>query len=255
MGVSWKGSISFGLIYIPIQLKVATRDEQIHFNQLHEKCHNRIKYKKVCEFCDEEVKSSGIIKGYEYESGQYITFSEEDFDRLKTEKDKSIQIQQFVDLGEIDPVYYEKAYYVVPSGGEQAYQLLLKAMEETNKVGIAKVILGSKENLVALRVHNGKMFLYKLFFANEIEPHQEMVKTVELNQVEIDLAKQLIANLTRAFQPEDFYDEYNERLKEAIEMKVQGNEIETPKDEPNKQMINLMDALQQSLRVTEGPRV
>lgn len=255
MAVSWKGSISFGLIYIPIYLKVATRDEQIHFNQLHEKCHNRIQYKKVCSYCGEEVKSREIIKGYEYEKGQYVTFTDQDFERLKSEKDKTIQIEQFVNLEEIDPVYYEKAYYVVPSGGEQAFALLMAAMAQTNKVGLAKVVFGRKENLVALRVDQGKMYLYKLFFHTEIEPFDQVGINLELNGPEVELAKQLIANLTKPFDAERYFDSYHERLKDAIENKVHGKDIQVPQAEPDKQISNLMEALRQSVQSTEGKNI
>jgi DNA end-binding protein Ku len=255
MGVSWKGSISFGLIYIPISLTVATRDDHISFNMLHEKCHNRIKYKKICDYCDEEVKTNDIIKGYQYEENKYVIFNDDDLEKIKTEKDKSINIVQFVDLSEIDTVFYDKSYYVVPSGGERAFELLKQAMSETNKVGIAKVVFGSKESLVALRVDGDKMVLNKLFFADEIQHYQAPYASIEVNQGEVDLAKQLIGNLTKPFQPEVFHDEYNERVKHAIEEKIQGKEISEPVEATDNNIINLMEALQESLKATEGPRV
>ncbi|HEY8436180.1 MAG TPA: Ku protein [Haloplasmataceae bacterium] len=254
MAVSWKGSISFGLIYIPIQLIMATREQQIPFNQLHKKCQERIQYKKICSYCGEEVKSDEIIKGYEYEKGEYVIFTDEDFERLKSEKDKTIQIEQFVQLEEIDPVYYEKAYYVEPTGGEKAFFLLLKAMEETNKVGLAKVVFGKKEHLVALRIDKGTMYLYKLYFHNEIIPYKGYDFRFTLEGPEVELAKQLIQNLTRPFDPERFYDSYYERLKDAIEHKIQGKSVPQVKDEPDTQIMNLMEALRQSIRSSEGPR-
>lgn len=254
MAISWKGSISFGLIYIPIQLKVATRDQQIRFNQLHNTCHERIQYKKVCSNCGEEVKGADIVKGYEYEKGEYVIFTDVDFEQLKSEKDKTIQIEQFVKLEEIDPIYYEKAYYVQPTGGEQAFSLLMKAMNETNKVGLAKVVFGRKENLVALRVDKDTMYLYKLFFHNEVEPHAGYDLNLTLNGPEVDLAKQLIENLTKPFDPQKYYDSYYERVKDAIEYKIQGKSIPEPQDEPDAQISNLMEAFRQSIQSTEGPR-
>jgi DNA end-binding protein Ku len=255
MGVSWKGSISFGLIYIPINLQIATKEANIGFNMLHKECGQRIKYKKVCEFCGEEVKTDDIVKGYNYESDKYVIFEEPDFDKLKSEKDKSIQIVQFVDASEIDPVLYEKAYYVVPTGGEKAFELLKRAMSETNKVGIAKVVLGTKESLVALRMSQDKLMLNTLYFVNEVRSVEYPYVKVDVSQPEVDLAKQLIANLSSTFKPEQFHDEYQERLKEAIEQKIAGEEISVVKDEPENNIINLMDALQKSIETTQNYRV
>ncbi len=255
MAVSWKGSISFGLIYIPVSLYIATRDESIGFNMLHKECHTRIRYKKVCEFCDIEVKSSDIVKGYNYDENKYVVFTDDDFEKIKTPKDKSINIVQFVDISEIDPVFYEKAYYVVPNGGEKAFELLKQALYETNKVGIAKVVFGTKESLVALRVAHDKMLLNTLYFINEIKSVQAPYVNIELNQAEVDLAKQLIKQMTSTFVPEKYHDEYQERLKLAIEQKIQGEEIMIPKEKETQNIINLMDALQESLKMTAGTRV
>lgn len=253
MGVSWKGSISFGLIYVPISLNVAAREESIGFNMLHKEDHHRIKYKKLCEFCGEEVKQSDIVKGYNYEGDKYVIFDEDDFEKIKTEKDKSINIQQFVDLSEIEPIYYEKSYYVVPSGGEKAFELLKQAMRETNKVGIAKTVMGTKENLVALRVSGDQMLLNTLFFADEIRPVQQPAVQVDVSQPEVDLAKMLIANMTKPFDPTIYHDEYKERLKDAIESKIQGKAIAAPKEAADNNMINLMEALQASIEQTQRP--
>lgn len=255
MGVSWKGSISFGLIYIPISLYVATRKESIGFNMLHKDCHTRIHYKKVCDYCDEEVKSSDIVKGYNYEDDKYVVFTNDDFEKMKTPKDKNIHILQFVDMKEIDPVFYEKSYHIVPNGGEKAYELLKKALSETNKVGIAKVVFGTKETLVALRVAHDKMILNTLYFVNEINSVQVPYMNIDLKQAEVDLAKQLIMQMVEPFSPEKFHDEYLEKMKIAIEQKIQGKEISVPKEKEEKNIINLMDALQESLKQTSQTRV
>lgn len=255
MAVSWKGSISFGLIYIPVNLYVATKTENISFNMLHKDCHTRIKYKKVCEFCDREVKANEIVKGYNYEDDKYVIFDNDDFEKIKSPRDKSINILQFVDLEEIDPIFYEKSYYIVPSGGEKAFALLKQALMETNKVGIAKVVLGTKESLVALRVAHDKMILNTLYFVNELKSVQLPYINAEINQVEVDLAKQLIMQMTNSFQPEKFHDEYQEKLKNAITKKILGEEITTPKDKNEHNIINLMDALQESLKLTNEQRI
>jgi len=251
MAVSWKGSISFGLIYIPVSLYIATREESISFNMLHKDCHTRIHYKKVCDYCDVEIKSGDIVKGFNYEDDKYVVFSGDDFEKIKTPKDKSINILQFVDIKEIDPVFYEKAYYIVPNGGEKAFELLKQALTETNKVGIAKVVFGTKENLVALRVAHDKMLLNTLYFINEIKSVQVPYINVDLNQAEVDLAKQLIMQMSTPFSVEKFHDEYQEKLKLAIEQKIQGEEISIPKEKEANNIINLMDALQESLKRTE----
>ncbi|QVK17325.1 Ku protein [Mycoplasmatota bacterium] len=255
MGVSWKGSISFGLIYIPVSLYVATRKESIGFNMLHKDCHMRIHYKKVCDYCDKEVKSNDIVKGYNYEDDKYVIFTNDDLEKIKTPKDKNIHILQFVDISEIDPVFYEKAYFIVPNGGEKAYELLKKALSETNKVGIAKVVFGTKETLVALRVAHDKMILNTLYFVQEINSIQVPYINIDLNQAEVDLAKQLIMQMVEPFSPEKYHDEYLEKLKVAIEQKIEGKEISVPKEKEEKNIINLMDALQESIKQTTQTRV
>jgi DNA end-binding protein Ku len=253
MAASWKGSISFGLIYIPISLYTAAAEDTIHFNQLHKKCGQRINQKKVCPICKEEVKSEDIVKGYQYEDGKYVVFVDDDFERIKTPKEKSITIEQFVDLEEIDPVYYEKSYYVVPEGGERAYQLLLRALKESNKVGIAKVVLGTKESLVALRPNEkgSSLLLNTMFFESEIKAVQIQFTPSELDQTEVDLAKQLIGNMTSKFEPEKFHNEYNDKLKGAIEAKINNQQVSEPQEKPSN-VIDLMDALKKSLNQTQN---
>ncbi|HEY8365446.1 MAG TPA: Ku protein [Haloplasmataceae bacterium] len=247
MAVSWKGSISFGLIYIPVSLYSATQEKNISFNMLHKDCLTRIRYKKVCEYCDTEVSSNDIVKGYNYEDNKYVIFTNEDLEKIKTPKDKSINILQFVDILEIDPIFFAKSYYVIPNGGEKAFVLLKQALKETNKVGIAKMVLGTKENLVALRVIHDKMIVNTMYFKDEIKQMEDLFFNVDLNQAEVDLAKQLIGQMTKKFQPEIFHDEYQEKLQKAIEQKIQGAEFSVPKDENLPNIINLMDALKASL--------
>jgi DNA end-binding protein Ku len=249
LAVSWKGSIAFGLIYIPVNLYIATKASNISFNQLHKPCLNRIRYKKMCEFCEVEVKNDEIVKGYNYDKNKYVVFTNDDFEKIKTPKDKSINITQFVDLVEIDPVFYEKTYNIVPTGGEKAFALLKQALADTNKVGIAKVVFGTKENLVALRVASDKLLLNTMYFIDEIKAVEVPQVKYDLKQEEVDLAKQLIMNLSKPFLPEKYYDEYQEKLKKAIEQKILGEEISIPEEAPEHNIINLMDALQESLRV------
>lgn len=244
----YKGAISFGLVYIPITLSASIKDNDIGFNMIEKNTMSRVKYKKTCVDCNEkEVKNEDIVKGYQYEKGKYVIFTDKDFEKLKTEKDKNITISQFVNLSEVDPVYFDKAYYVQPTGGEKAYAVLLQAMEKQKKAGIAKTVLGTKETLVLLRAQNGHMLVSTLFFAEEVQKVPE-IKKAKVDKKELDLAESLIEQMTEPFKPERFKDEYNERLKKAIKRKIAGNEIIEQKDEPQPaKIINLMEALQKSL--------
>lgn len=244
---AWKGSISFGLIYIPISLQIAAKEETVSFNQLHKDTKQRIKYKKTCPDCEGEVPIKDIVKGYEYEKGKYVIFEEADFEKVKTEKDKSIVIEQFVNLSEIDPIFYEKSYYVIPSGAEKAFELLKKAMGDENKVGIAKVVLGEKESLIALRINNKDMVLSTMYFVNEIKKSQAKEYNVTFDEKELKLAKAIINSMTTPFEPTNYKDEYRERLLQAIEMKVKGQEIVTTEEKTVNKAIDLMDALTRSL--------
>ena len=250
-GISWKGSISFGLIYIPVNLQVAAAEEDVSFNLLHKKCGNRINYKKICTVCNEEVKQEDLVKGYHYEDGKYAVMTEDDFEKIKTARDRSINIEQFVSLVEIDPIYYEKSYYVTPTGGEKPFALLAEAMKRENKVGIAKTVLGTKESLVTLRADGTGMLLNTLFFANEIRSSPAASVVPELIPSEVNLACSLINSMTSAFQPGQYHDEYRERLEQAIQQKIHGQEIVAQPEQGAGNVVDLMEALQASLRAAE----
>ena len=158
MAYSYKGSISFGLVYIPVTLHNSIRQNDIGFNMIDKKTMSRVRYKKTCEDNENrEFKQEDIVKGFEYEDGKYVIFEEKDFEKIKTKKDKNITIEQFVDIADIDPIYYDKSYYVVPTGAEKAYAVLLTAMEQSGKAAIAKTVLGIKETLVMIRAKDGQM--------------------------------------------------------------------------------------------------
>lgn len=252
MGVSYKGSISFGLIYIPISLQLAAEESHVSFNMLHNKCNNRVNYKKICPVCNEEVKQDGIVKGYEYQDDKYVIMEDDDFEKIKTPKNKSISIEQFVNLNEIDPIFYEKSYYVVPEGGEKAFELLKATMKSENKVGIAKSVLSTKESLIALRVHEDHMIVSTMFFVDELRSAPSSPVNIEVNQSEVDLAKQLLQNMTSPFKPEIYHDEYQEKLEQAIEQKINGQEITVPIEDGKNNVIDLMEALQQSLNARKA---
>lgn len=245
----YKGAISFGLVYIPISLSASVKENDIGFNMIEKNTMSRVKYKKTCVDCDDkEVKNEDIVKGYQYEKGKYVIFTEKDFEKIKSPRDKNITISQFVNLDEVDPIYFDRAYYVTPTGGERAFNVLLEAMQKQNKAGLAKTVLGTKETLILIRAKDGKMLVNTLYFADEIQKQQE-IKLPKVEKKELDLAVSLIDQMTEPFKPEAFKDEYNEKLKKAIKRKIAGHEIVENKEkaEPSK-IINLMDALQKSLK-------
>lgn len=250
MAHSFKSSISFGLVYIPITLSVSVREHDIGFNMIEKKTMSRVKYKKTCVDCNnKEVKNEDIVKGYEYKKDKYVIFTDKDFEKIKSSKDKNITIEQFVDLDEVDPIYYDKAYYVNPVGGEKAFNVLLEAMQKQNKAGIAKTVLGTKETLILIRARDGKMLVNTLYFHNEIQKSPEIKKS-KIAKKELDLAINLIEQMTEPFEPAKFKDEYHEKVKKAIKRKIAGNEIIETKDNDAQptNVINLMDALAKSLK-------
>lgn len=251
MGFSYKTSINFGLVYIPVNLSIAVKDNNISFNMLHKKTMSRVQYKKTCVDCNnKEVNANDVVKAYQYEDGKYVIFEESDFEKLKTNKDKNITIEHFATLNEIDPIFYDKTYYVVPTGGYKAFSLLKRAMEDLKKVGIAKTILGNKEALIMLRVKNDQMYLNTMHFFEEIvnNPYQDNDTEVDIR--ELDLAKAIIDNMTVSFKPALYQDDYKERLLGAIEAKIRGQELLPLKDNQPNQVSSLFDALEQSLKQT-----
>lgn len=250
MAYSFKSSINFGLVYIPIELHNTVKNNDISFNQIDKKTMSRVKYIKTCVDCDERVvKNEDIVKGYEYERGKYVIFDDEDFEKIKTERDKSIKITQFTDINEIDPLYFDKPYYVNPAGGDEAFKLLLTAMERENKAGIAKAVLGNKETLIAIRAKDGEMLLNTLFFSEEVRPNPSGKTEANVNENELKMATTIIEAMTAPFEPDKYRDEYRKKLEEAIELKIAGKEIsELGKDKTDNSASSLMDALKASLK-------
>lgn len=249
MAYSFKSSINFGLVYIPIELHNTVKNNDISFNQIDKKTMSRVKYIKTCVDCDERVvKNEDIVKGYEYEHGKYVIFDDDDFDKIKTKRDKSIKITQFTDINEIDPLYFDKPYYVNSVGGDEAFKLLLTAMERENKAGIAKAVLGNKETLIAIRAKDGEMLLNTLFFSEEVRPNPSGKTEANVNENELKMATAIIEAMTAPFEPDKYRDEYRKKLEEAIELKIAGKEIsELGKDNTDNSASSLMDALKSSL--------
>lgn len=253
MHTMWKGSVSFGLVNIPIKMFTATEDKDIKFRYLHKECHTPLKYKKVCPTCNKEVAEAEIIKGYEYETGHFIIIEEKDILALKAEiDDRNIEILDFVKLTEIDPIYFDKSYYLAPQeNGRKAYTLLRKAMNDTDKIAIAKMTIRNKQTLAALRVFKNILVLETIFYPDEVRPVSQVSGLPEgdiVNEKELDIATKLIDNLTAPFDPQKYKDDYREALRELINKKIEGQEIEVAPQAPQRNVIDLMEALQASLK-------
>lgn len=248
MAVTHRGAISFGLVHIPVGLYTATQDNDIHFNQLHKEDNSRIGYKKVCKHCGQEMQSSDIVKGFEYDKDKYVVMTDEDFENAKTEKDRTIHILHFTELNDIRPIYYDKTYHVIPeAGGDKAFSLLRQAMKEENKVAIAKTVMGNSEKLLTIIPTENGMLIETMFFLDEIRDMPRPVANVSLNDAEITMAKQLINTMSQQFEPEQYKDEYQVRLRQIIEKKINGEEIVAPASETQGTVINIMDALKASI--------
>ena len=248
MAVSHRGAISFGMVHIPVGLYTAAQDNDIHFNQLCKEDGSRVKYKKVCAGCGKEVGPDGIVKGFEYEKGTYVLLTDEDFEKAKSEKDRTIHILHFTDLQSIRPIYYDKTYHAIPEqGGDKAFELLRRAMLEESKVAVAKTVMGTKEKLLALIPTDDGLLIETLFFADEIRPAPKEPARPGISGAELQMAKTLIGAMVREFQPEQYKDEYRARLWEIIRQKIQGREIMTPEETIQVNVVDIMEALKQSL--------
>ena len=250
----WKGAISFGLVSIPVGLFPATEEKTLRFNQLHDADHGRIKYKRVCSVDGEEVPFEHIVKGYEYEKDKYVVLEDEDFAAVPVHSSRAIDIVQFVDLEEIDPLYFQKSYYVVPEeAGVKAYTLLRQAMSEDGRVAVAKIALREKEHLCTLRFKDDVFVLETMFWPDEIRAteFEALDKRVEVRSQEVQMAKSLIDNLTQGFDPTQFRDEYREALLEVVEKKIAGEEIEVIAEPEATKVVDLMEALKQSVEATK----
>lgn len=252
MAYSFKGSISFGFVYIPVTLHSTIKNNDIGFNMIDKKTMSRVRYKKTCADCEgREIKQEDIVKGYEYEDGKYVIFEEKDFEKIKSKKDKNITIEKFVNLTEIDPIYFDKPYYVVPTGAEKAFVVLLTAMEEEGKAAVAKTVLGNKETLILIRAKDNQMLLNTLFFSEEVTKNPAKDITEKPNAAELKTAKAIIEGMSGKFNPEEYKDEYRRKVQEAIERKIAGKEIVAPKDNKTATVSNLMEALTKSLELTQ----
>ena len=245
-------NISFGLVSIPIKMFTAASGGGVSFNQLHQKCGGRIKQQQICPTCNEVVERSTLVKGYEFSKDQYVQFSDEELKGLEGEASRMIDIAEFVPLDQVDPIYFEKTYYIGPDkGGEKAYRLLADTMKQSNRVALAKYVMRGKENLVLIRAANNGLMLHTMYFADEIRDFSEVDKgeNAKLKPGEMELAQRLVNELaTDKFKPEQYADEYRTRVLEAVEQKVEGKQVTSLAPQAQRaQVIDLMDALKQSL--------
>ena len=253
----WKGSISFGLVNIPIALYPATRREEFKFRLLRKSDLSPVSYKRVAEKDGKEVPWDQIVKGYEYEKGKYVVLKDEDFERVDLEATQTVDIQDFVDQEEIDPIFFYKPYYLEPQkGGDKAYALLRDALKDSNKVGIAKVVIKTRQYLAGVKPEDGVLVLELMHFADELaDPGKLRVpKKTEVGKREMNMAKSLIDSMSSKWNPEKYRDDYREALMEVIEEKVEtgGKEIEEKPKKARKptKVIDLVSVLRKSLEQT-----
>ncbi|MCT2538252.1 Ku protein [Aquibacillus koreensis] len=260
MHTMWKGTISFGLVNIPVKLHAATENKDVKLRQLHKKCQSPIKYEKVCPICEEEVGNDDLVKAYEYAKNKFVMLTEDELKELQEEQtDKAVEIVDFVELQEIDPIYFEKSYYLSPNeGGAKAYSLLRKALQETGRIGIAKMIIRSKEQLACIRVYENTLVVETIHYPDEVRNVKDVPNVPEEAETpakELDTAKMLIDQLTASFDPEKYQDAYRTSLLELIENKKNQDETTTAKDKPTATNVtNLMEALEASLDQAKGTK-
>jgi DNA end-binding protein Ku len=245
------GTISFGLVSIPVRLYVATSSQQASFNLLHEQCGTRIKQQLYCPVDERVIERSELVKGYQFQRDRYVRFTDAELRAVEAAASPTIDIHEFVPLDRVDPIYFENAHYLGPDkGGEKAYRLLSEAMRDTKRVALAQHVSHGKEHLVLIRPYDGGLVMHEMYYADEVRAFSEIPAdgAVKLRDSETDLAKKLIEQLSAAeFRPDQYRDEYRERLMEAVEKKVAGEEIVAPPAPERAEVIDLMDALKKSL--------
>ncbi|MFD2613791.1 non-homologous end joining protein Ku [Paenibacillus gansuensis] len=251
MHTVWKGAISFGLVHVPVKMFSATEDKDISMRYIHKVCGSPLAYIRKCPSCDIEVEWEGIAKGYEYEKGRFVLFEKDELEAIGSGGSKEIKILDFIDLKEIDPIYYQKTYYLSPdSAGANAYNLLMEAMNQSGKIGIANVSIRSKSSMAAIRVIDNCISMETMFYPDEIRPVQQVPNLpakIEVNDKELTMAKMLIEQLSAPFDPGKYKDTYREDLMNLIQAKVAGEEIKVAPEQQKTNVIDLMAALQASL--------
>jgi DNA end-binding protein Ku len=256
MHTVWKGAISFGLVHVPVKMFTATEEKDISMRMIHHACGTPLSYVRKCQHCNTEVEWQEIVKGYEYEPGRFVLFQKDELDSL-SEVNREIRILDFVDLQEIDPIYFQKTYYLSPGDtGSNAYSLLLEAMRQSGRIGIAKVSIRSKGSLAAIRVIGNCLAMETIFYPDEIRPIQHVPNLpmqANVNERELTMARMLIDQLSTPFQPEKYTDDYRAALYSMIQAKIAGQEVRIAPERPQTNVVDLMAALQASLDAVGRP--
>jgi len=260
MRTIWNGSISFGLVNIPIGLALATQRNDVAFRTLHRECGTPIKQKRWCPVHEREVEADELVKGWEFAKGQYVLVEESDLEAVALQRSQSIEILRFVKLEDVDPVYFDRTYYLAPAEAEalrRPYVLLLRAMQESGMAAVGKFVLWGKENLSLIRAQGDALALELLFFADDVRSKAEIEEAVGATQVkkpELELASQIIAGLAGEWSPEEYENQYRGELKAMLESKLAGHEIAMPEPVAETPVIDLMEALRQSVADAQGRR-
>ncbi len=253
MRTIWNGSISFGLVNIPIGLALATQREDVSFRTLHRECGTPIKQKRYCPLHDRDVDSDELVKGYEVAKGQFVLVEDADLEAVALQRSQSIEIVRFVPLAEVDPVFFDRTYYLAPASAAAArrpYVLLLRAMQQTGMAAIGKFVLWGKENLSLIRPHGDTLALETLFFAEDVRSRvevEEAVATTEVKEAELDLAGQVIASLVGDFNPTEFENDYRREVRAMLDAKLAGEEITRPEPVAEAPVVDLLEALRLSV--------
>nr|WP_312579202.1 Ku protein [Sedimentibacter sp.] len=246
--ISRKSVITFGMVAIPIAMYTTTQDNDIHFNQLHKEDNSRIRYKKTCAHCGKEITAKDIVKGFEYDEDKYVVITDDEIEKIKTEKEKSIQILHFAQLNQISPVYYDKTYQAAPeTGGEKAFELLRSSLMAEQKIAIGKTVMGTKDTLMAIIPREDGILVSTMFYADDIKALQKQYIKPDVSEQELNMAKMLINSMDTPFDPEKYKDEYQTRLRELIETKISGKEVVAAESDSGGKVIDLMDALKASV--------
>ncbi len=253
--VSHKSVITFGMVAIPIAMYTATQDNDIHFNQLHREDNSRIRYKKTCAHCGKEITAQDIVKGFEYDKDQYVVVTDDEIEKIKTEKEKSIQILHFAQLNQISPVYYDKTYQAAPAaGGEKAFELLRAALMAEQKIAIGKTVMGAKDTLMAIIPREDGVLISTMFYADDIRELQKPYTKPAVSDQELNMARTLINSMDTPFDPAKYKDEYQVKLRALIETKVSGKEVVAAESEGGGKVIDLMEALKASVERAKKER-
>jgi DNA end-binding protein Ku len=253
MRTIWNGSINFGLVNIPIGLAVAQQRKDTAFRTLHRECGTPIKQKRYCPVHERDVEADELVKGWEFAKGQFVLVEESDLEAVALQRSQSVDIVRFVPTEQVDPIYFDRTYYLAPAGPEaqrRPYVLLLRAMQDAGMAAVGKFVLWGKENLCLIRPLGESLVLETLYFAEDIRPRAEIDEAVEETDVkdpELAMARQLVESLVGDFDPEDYENDYRNELRAMLEAKLAGQEIARPEPAPEAPVIDLMDALKQSV--------